>query len=346
MKRILTALCALFLFSACSPRAEGEVSRSDFVLGTVCSIRLIEGGSNNTLQAIFSRLSQIEDRMSANRDDTQIAAINRAAGKEAVKVTEDTLEVIQKSIEYARLTGGAFDPSVGPLVKLWNIGTDYAKVPSEKEIKERIALIDYNDIELDSAKKTVFLRKPGMSLDLGAIAKGFAADEVTKILASHKVKAAVVDLGGNVLVYGQKKDGSPWRVGVQDPVSDRGDYLGLVSGKAMTVVTSGIYERFFIEKGVRYHHILDPKTGFPSNTGLVSVTIIATSSIDADALSTSIFSLGLKKGLELLKSLPEIRAIFIDDKKNVYLSPGTESIFTLTNNNYKLLSVTKPAQLK
>jgi len=339
VKRIFTTLCAILMFSACSPKAEGEVSRSDFVLGTVCSIRLIDGGSNNTLQAIFSRLSQIEERMSANRDDTQIAAINQSAGKEAVKVTEDTLGVIQKSIAYARLTGGVFDPSVGPLVKLWNIGTDYAKVPSNKEIKEKIALIDYNDIELDEAKKTVFLRKPGMSLDLGAIAKGYAADEVTKILASHRVKAAVVDLGGNVMVYGQKKDGSPWRVGVQDPVSDRGEYLGLVSGKAMTVVTSGIYERFFIENNVRYHHILDPKTGFPSDTGLVSVTIIAASSIDADALSTSIFSLGLKKGLELLKKFPEIRAVFIDEKKNVYLSPGTESIFTLTNTNYRLVEL-------
>ncbi|MDX9828507.1 MAG: FAD:protein FMN transferase, partial [Spirochaetia bacterium] len=259
MKRLFSILCAIFLFSACSPKAQSEASRSDFVLGTVCSVRLLEGGSNATLQAIFNRLSQIEDRMSANKEDTQIAAINLAAGKEPVKVTEDTLEVIQKALEFARLTGGVFDPSVGPLVKLWNIGTEYAKVPAGSAIREKIALINYEDIELDTANKKVFLRKPGMGLDLGAIAKGYAADEISKILASHRVKAAVVDLGGNVLVYGQKKDGSPWRVGVQDPASDRGDYLGLVSGKAMTVVTSGIYERFFIEQGLRYHHILDTK---------------------------------------------------------------------------------------
>jgi thiamine biosynthesis lipoprotein len=336
VKRLLSVLCAIILFSACSPKAQGEVSRSDFVLGTVCSVRLIEGGSSSTLQAIFNRLAQIEERMSANRDDTQIAAINLAAGKAPVEVSDDTFYVIQKALEYARLTGGVFDPSVGPLVKLWNIGTDYAKVPSAKDIKDRLALINFKDIELDAGKKTVLLRKPGMSIDLGAIAKGYSADEIVKILASHKVKAAVVDLGGNVLVYGQKKDGSPWRVGVQDPASDRGDYIGLVSGKAMTVVTSGIYERYFIENGVRYHHILDTRTGYPADKGLVSVTIIAASSIDADALSTSVFALGLENGMKLVKSLPEIRAIFIDDKRNVYLSPGAESIFSLTNKSYKL----------
>jgi thiamine biosynthesis lipoprotein len=241
------------------------VSRSDFVLGTVCSVRLLEGGSNATLQAVFNRLSQIEERMSANKEGTQVAAINQAAGRNAVEVSEDTLYVIQKALEFARLTGGVFDPSVGPLVKLWNIGTDYAKVPSDNEIKDRLAFVDFEEVEVNVDKKTVFLRKPGMSLDLGAIAKGYAADEIGKILASHRVKAAVVDLGGNVLVYGQKKDASPWRIGVQDPASDRGNYLGLVSGKAMTVVTSGIYERYFVEKGVRYHHILDTRTGYPAD---------------------------------------------------------------------------------
>ncbi|MFA6366548.1 MAG: FAD:protein FMN transferase, partial [Candidatus Hydrogenedentales bacterium] len=152
----------------------------------------------------------------------------------------------------------------------------------------------------------------------------------------HKVKAAVVDLGGNVLVYGKKKDGSAWRVGVQDPRSDRGDYLGLVTGKAMTVVTSGIYERFFIEDGKRYHHILNPKTGFPVDNGLVSVSIITEKSIDADALSTSVFALGLEKGMALVNSLPGVHAIFIDDKNKVYLSPGTNKIFSLSNSAYTL----------
>lgn len=312
------------------------MSRSDFVLGTLCSVRLIEGGSSGTLQAVFNRLAQIEERMSANKEGTEIATVNAAAGTNPVKVSEDTLYVITKALDFSRLTGGAFDPTVGPLVKLWNIGTDYAAVPAPADLQKSLPLLNYKDVLIDNTNRTVKLAKPGMAIDLGAIAKGYAADEIARILAAHKVKAAVVDLGGNVLVFGQKKDGSPWRVGVQDPASDRGDYLGLVSGKGMTVVTSGIYERFFIEKGVRYHHILDTKTGYPVDNGLVSVTIIASASIDADALSTSVFALGLHKGMELVKSLPDIKAVFIDTKQNIYLSPGTESIFTLSSKIYKL----------
>jgi len=182
----------------------------------------------------------------------------------------------------------------------------------------------------------VRLKSPGMRLDLGAIAKGYSADEVASICERHRVKAAVVDLGGNVLVYGAKKDGSPWRVGVQDPKSDRGEYLGLVTGKNMTVVTSGIYERFFIENGVRYHHILDTKTGYPATNGLVSVSIVAERSIDADGLSTSVFALGLENGMKLVKSLPGVNAIFVDDKNRVFLSPGANKIFSLTNKDYTL----------
>lgn len=332
----MIAAIAILAFSSCAPAAQDAISRTDFVLGTVCSIRLIEGGSGKTADAIFQRLRQIEDRMSANKDGTEIAAVNAAAGVDAVKVSADTFFVISKAVEYAKLSGGAFDPTVGPLVKLWNIGSDDAKVPAKNETASARALIDYRKVELDAKNLTVRLAAAGMKLDLGAIAKGYSADEAAKILAAHKVKSAVVDLGGNVLVFGRKKDATPWRVGVQDPRSDRGEYLGLVTGEAMTVVTSGIYERFFIENGVRYHHILDTKTGYPVDNGLVSVSIIADSSIDADALSTSTFTLGLEKGMELIKSMPGVRAIFIDDKNRVYLSPGTNLVFKLTNDAYTL----------
>ena len=336
MKQFLLTVIAILAFSACAPAAQSEISRTDFVLGTVCSIRILEGGSAKTADEIFRRLGQIEDRMSANKDGTEIAAVNAAAGGTPVKVSADTFWVISKAVEYAKLTDGAFDPSVGPLVKLWNIGTDYAKVPRKGEIAAALTLIDYGRIELDAKKLTVKLRDAGMRIDLGAIAKGYSADEVGRILSEHRVKAAVVDLGGNVLVYGKKKDGSAWRVGVQDPRSDRGDYIGLVTGGGMTVVTSGIYERFFIEDGVHYHHILDTKTGYPVRNGLVSVSIIAARSIDADALSTSIFALGIEKGMKLVESLPGIHAIFIDEGNKVYLSKGTNTLFALTDTGYTL----------
>jgi len=336
MKQILMALAAVLFFSACAPRAQGEISRTDYVLGTVCSVRLIEGGSTKTNDEIFERLRQIEDRMSANKDGTEIATVNAAAGGAPVKVSADTFYVISKALDYAKLTQGGFDPTVGPLVKLWNIGSEGAKVPPKEAIAAAVKLIDYRKVELDHKNLTVRLKSPGMRLDLGAIAKGYSADEVASICERHRVKAAVVDLGGNVLVYGAKKDGSPWRVGVQDPKSDRGEYLGLVTGKNMTVVTSGIYERFFIENGVRYHHILDTKTGYPATNSLVSVSIVAERSIDADGLSTSVFALGLENGMKLVKSLPGVNAIFVDDKNRVFLSPGANKIFSLTNKDYTL----------
>lgn len=336
MRYTVWAAMALLGFVACTPRAQGEITRTDFVLGTVCSLRIIEGGSAKTADEVFQRLRAIEDRMSANKDGTEVASVNAAAGGRPVRVSQDTFYVISKAIEYARLSQGGFDISVGPLVKLWNIGTDQARVPSKAEIAAALPLVDYRNVELDAANSTVRLALPGMRLDLGAIAKGYAADETAKILAKHNVKSAVVDLGGNVLVFGAKKDGSPWRVGVQDPRSDRGTYLGIVTGGAMTVVTSGIYERFFVEQGKHYHHILNTKTGYPVENGLVSVSIIATSSIDADALSTSLFALGLTKGMEAAKTLPGVHVIFIDDKNKVYLSPGTNKIFSLTNQAYVL----------
>lgn len=336
MRRITKFLSLLLVLTACAPEARGEISRSDLVLGTVCTVRLIDGGSNKTTEEIFKRLKAIEDSMSANKDGTQIAEINAQAGKTAVKVGADTFHVVQKALEYARRSEGALDPSIGPLVKLWDIGGDNARIPAKAEISQILPLIDYRKVEINPSALTVRLPAAGMKLDLGAIAKGYAADEIARILERHKVRAAVVDLGGNVLVYGKKKDGSPWRVGVQDPSSDRGDYIGLVTGPAMTVVTSGIYERFFIQDGVRYHHLLDPKTGYPARNDLTSVSIIAESSVDADALSTSTFILGLEKGMKLVESSPGVSAVFIDSENRVYLSSKAKKIFTLTNKAYKL----------
>jgi len=314
-----------------------ELSKTDFALGTLCTIRLVEGGNSATLDQAFLRLRTIEDRMSVNKEGTEVSKINEMAGKASVEVSSDTFYVISKAIDYARLTGGAFDPSIGPLTKLWNIGAGGEKVPPKENILSAKALVDWRNVVLDASANKVFLKEEGMSLDLGAIAKGYAADEIEKILRLAKVKAAVIDLGGNIFVYGTKKDKTLWRVGIQNPESERGDYLGIVEGPQMTIVTSGIYERCFIENGKRYHHILDTKTGFPVDNGLVSVSIIGQSSIDADVLSTSLIALGIEKGLELLKRFPNTYAIFIDKDKMVYLSPGAEKVFTLLDKNYTLV---------
>lgn len=336
MRRTIPALLCLTLsLSACARTGTREPLRgSEYVLGTICTVSLQDGGSEAVLEAVFSRLRQIESRMSANREGTEIAAVNEAAGRSPVRVSPDTFFVIRKALDYARLSNGAFDPTIGPLVKLWNIGLEGQRVPSDREIREALPLVDWRTVVLDERASTVFLPRAGMRLDLGAIAKGYAADETARILGERRVRAAVVDLGGNVLVFGKKADGTLWRVGVQTPFDDRGSYLGIVSMGAGTVVTSGVYERFFEQDGKRYHHILDTRTGRPVESEIVSVTVIAPSSIDADGLSTTLFALGRERGLALVRTLPGVEAIYADDQRRLYLSPGASKAFNLTDKTF------------
>ncbi len=330
---VITALAA-----SCSGK---PMDRSDLVLGTVCSIRILDGGSEKALDAAFARLREIEASMSANAVGTVVAAINEAAGKAPAAAPADVRYVTGKALWYASRSGGAFDPTIGPIVKLWNIGLDGERVPSPEEIKTALPLVDFRSVRVDDADGTVFLPRKGMLLDLGAIAKGYAADEVARVLLEKRVKGAVIDLGGNVKVVGKKPDGSPWRIGIQNPFDERGAHIGIatLTGGA-TVVTSGVYERYFIaEDGTHYHHIFDTKTGYSVNNGLVSVTIISSSSIDADGLSTTLFSLGLKEGMALAESLEHVEAVFIDEGKRVYLSSGAAAVFKLGNAEFKLATL-------
>ena len=181
-----------------------------------------------------------------------------------VAVSADTYSVIREAVAISRLGDGRFDLTVGPLVRLWGIGTDDARVPSPAEITAALGLVGWRDVELSEPDATVFLRRPGMAIDLGAIAKGYAADEAAAVLAAKGVKAALVDLGGNVLTLGAKPDGSPWRIGLQDPDPSvpRGSHIGIIEFEgSRSVVTSGTYERYFVRDGVRYHHLLDTATG-------------------------------------------------------------------------------------
>jgi thiamine biosynthesis lipoprotein len=335
IRAIGTAMLAACLATSCAAK---PMDRAELVLGTVCSIRIQDGGSGKALDAVFARLKEIDAGMSANSADSVIAAINEAAGISPVPAPEDLRYVISRALHYAKLSGGAFDPTIGPIVKLWNIGMDGERVPGAAEIREALKLVDYRDVILDDTAGTVFLRRPGMRIDLGAIAKGYAADEVERVLLKYRVKGAVIDLGGNVKVSGRKPDGSKWRIGIQNPFDDRGDRLGIATLEGgYTVVTSGVYERYFIgENDEHYHHILGTRTGYPVNNGLVSVTILCKSSVDADGLSTSVFALGLQAGMALVESLPEIEAVFVDGDKKVYMSPGAKAVFRLDDPAFTL----------
>jgi thiamine biosynthesis lipoprotein len=332
-------LLCVFLFSCEQPTP----SRYDFVLGTVCNITLYNDGKAKIYDECFARLHQIEDLMSVNKTGTEMDAVNAAAGIRPVEVGDDIIKCLRAALHFAELSGGVFDPTVGPLVKIWDIGGDNPRVPSQAEIDNALSLINYKDIVIDQEAKTVYLKQAGMAIDLGAIAKGYAADCLEEILVRHRVKQAIVDLGGNVLIYGEKADKKPWRIGVQDPRresgAERGDYLGIVEvngepKKQMTLVTSGVYERYFEKDGKHYHHILSTKDGYPIENGLMSVSIITDSSTNADALSTTCFALGYDKAKELIESMPGVGAVFVYKDKTLRVLNCPH--FILTNEEYSI----------
>jgi thiamine biosynthesis lipoprotein len=324
----------MIMLLSCRPKA--EPFRAIFALDTVCVITLYDQARPEVYEDIFARIQEIENRMSAFLPDSDISRINAAAGIMPVQVHDDVFMLIERAIHHAGISGGAFNPAIGPVVSLWGIGGIDPRVPSQQEINAVLPLLNWQDIELDRERRSVFLRRPGMALDLGAIAKGYAADEAVAIIRRAGLRRGLVDLGGNVVTYGLKQDRSPWRVGLQDPLGDRGSFIGVISGWDMTVVTSGVNERYFMANGLRYHHLFSPFDGFPAKNGFLSTTIVTAVSMDADALSTSIFVMGYEKGRALVESLEGVEAIFIFEDKSVRKTAGLD--FVLTDGNYRLLT--------
>jgi len=299
-----------------------EPSRTELALGTLCTITLFEHGNDSIYNEIFSRIREIENLMSVNIPSSDVSRINVAAGIESVQVHAEVFKVIERAVYFAKESGGAFDPTVGPLVSLWGINSAEARIPSQSEIDEVLPLVNWRNIELDASKTSVFLSQRGMSLDLGAIAKGYAADCAAEIIRNANVKRALIDLGGNIIVIGERSANTPWRVGIQKPGDERGESIGVLQLTDKTIVTSGVYERHFTENGRFYHHLFNPSTGYPSDKGLLSVTIIANISMDADALSTAVFVLGYEKGLALIESMPGTDAVFVFEGMDIRTTPG------------------------
>nr|WP_208459744.1 FAD:protein FMN transferase [Clostridium botulinum] len=324
------------VFVGCNSKPEEPVSRETYLMGTIISIKAYGKNADKAVQSSVDKISDIENKMSLNISTSEVNKINKNAGIAPVKVSKNTFDVIKASLIYSEKSKGSFDITVEPLVSLWGIGTDKARIPSKDEINNALILINYKDVVINEKESTVMLKRKGQAIDLGAIAKGYTADELKKILLNYNVSSAFLSLGGNVYVLGNKPDKTPWKIGVQNPLEPRGDYLGIVSVSDKSVVTSGNYERFFERNGKRYHHIFDTKTGYPAEKGLISVSIISDKSIDGDALSTSVYTLGLDEGKKLIESLKGVEAIFVTNDKKVYVTSGLKDVFKLTNTNFKL----------
>jgi FAD:protein FMN transferase len=333
----LLLLSVLVYFASCSvnDKITDPYSETIFALGTTCTITVYRKSDEKHISTAFKAVQRVESLMSINLPDSEIAQLNRKAGKGPVSLTEETFLVLKRAKEFARLSDALFDPTVGPLVDLWGIGKEGAAVPDPAPLAAALELVDYRDLSLTEASLEGELLRENMAVDLGGIAKGYAADAAVAALRNAGVSFAIVNLGGNVFALGERFGNGPWRIGIQDPEANRGSYIGIALIVDETVVTSGKYERFFVEEGKRYHHILDTRTGYPVENGLASVTAIDTDSTRADAYSTLIFAQGLEKGMETARSIPSLKVIIIMEDFTVYTVPSPEGWFTLDDDRYQ-----------
>jgi FAD:protein FMN transferase len=290
-------------------------------MGTVIEITLIaddeEAANKASLQA-FQEIKRIETLMSPWLDSSDVTRINRSAGKERVKVSPETFEVIQKAQEISELSEGGFDITIGPLTELWREARKKTIPPSIEEVKEKLGLVNFKNIGIDPEGK-VFLKKKDMAIDLGGIAKGYAVDRAFELLKSLGYKNLIVNAGGDLRV-GVLKNNQPWSIGIQNPRESQ-KILARISVSDMAVATSGDYERFFIHEGKRYHHIFNPRDGFPTE-GCQSVTIVTKDCITADGLATAVFVLGSEKGYSLCQKLEGVDCLIVDKEGKIIFSPG------------------------
>lgn len=309
-------ICAAL--GGCSTPSKSEsIKMTGMFFDTVVQIE-VWGGNSEILEHCEKICEDYEQRLSPEIDSSEISQINNAGGA-PVEVSAETAELIRDGIRYGELSGGKFDITIASAADLWNFTDNPEKtIPDAAALSEAVSHIDYHNVQVDG--NTVTLTDPQAQIDLGGIAKGYIADKVKEYLKSKGIEHALINLGGNMLALGGRYDGSPFRVGLQKPFAQSGTVLGSLSVTDRSVVTSGNYERYFEKDGIIYHHILDPDTGYPVENGLDQVSIISDLSVDGDALSTTCFVLGLEKGLELIRSLDGIEAVFVTSDGEIYTS--------------------------
>lgn len=291
-------------------------------MGTVMTHKAFGLHAEDSLASVCGEIAWIEGLLSCFLLGSEISRVNRSAGIKSEKVSLETYDVLCKAVEFSRYYPECFDVTIEPLVNLWRTGRESLTQPDAERIQHVLPLVNYNDLLLDPWEITAGLRYEGQSIDLGGIGKGFAGDKILEIFKTFGITSAYSNLGGNVVTLGAKPDGSPWFIGIQHP-REENKIIGAVSVVDQTVVTSGDYQRFFTDgQGKRWHHILNPITGYPAESELISVSIVAGKSLAADALSTIVFVAGMEKGLKFLKNFPQTEAILVDSDLRVYVTQG------------------------
>ncbi len=306
---LLSAVLVVVIATVCIYFSVKTDTVTDYAMNTVITVTVKSRNPREDIDAAIAEVKRIDALMSATNPGSDIYRINAAPAGKETKVSKETCELISLAVEISENSDGAFDISVNPLSELWDINSPNPSVPDDEDIKALLECTDYRDIEVNLKNSTVTLKKKGMSISLGAIAKGYAADCVAKLLKDRGVAEAIIDLGGNVYVIGSDKT-----IGIQTPFKVRGEYFTTCTVSDKSVVTSGAYERYFEKDGKKYHHILNPHTGYPAESGISSVTVISDNSALADGLTTAIYVMGEEKARDIIKKYKDVEVIILTDE--------------------------------
>lgn len=316
-KKVL-CLHIILIFAIFGCGKERIITKSRFLMDTFVEVKVLHDDpvfAERAAEAALKEIERLEGIMGFYDEGTELWRINNRDGR--IRISDDMMEVVKTSLRYSKKSGGAFDITVGPLMRVWGFGGKRGNLPSPYEIKKALGCVGYERVRLDEDKKTIELLGDGMMIDLGGVATGYAVMKACKVLREMGISSALINAGGDIQVIGNR----PWRIGIQHPRRKR-DIVGILLLSDEAVATSGDYERYFIHNGIRYHHILDPRTGYPARD-CISVTIISKDAFLSDILSTCVFVLGKKEGLSFIKGMDGVEAIIIT-KDGIFWTQGVK----------------------
>lgn len=314
-----------FLFTTVLATSQITHKRKLFMLGSPFEVTAV---ANDTVQAneyidlAVAEVKRIENLISDWIPTTQISEINRNAGIKPVKVDTEVFELVERAIKISQITNGAFDISYASMDRIWKFDGSMKVMPTEEAIKKSVAKIGYKNIILNPKEHTIFLKLEGMKLGLGGIGQGYIADKVKNLLFTQGCVSGIINVSGDINAWGKQPDGKPWTVGIVNPLN-KNKIFATFPIEDSAVETSGSYEKYVIFNGIRYSHIIDPRTGYPAS-GIVSVSVFAKQTEIADAMATGIFVLGVEVGLDLVNQIKGLECIIVDDKGKIHSSKGID----------------------
>ena len=317
-------------------KSQEPISATEIKLNTAVTVTIYDSQDRDLLTECMNLCDKYEKIFSRTASDSELYQLNHRelapvdGTEDTYQVSDSLAELVSEGLNYSEMSEGAFDIAIEPLTSLWDFTAEDPQVPEDSLIQAALPKCDYHNISVDKDKNEITLKTDDTAIELGAIAKGYIADRLKDYLISQNVKSAIINLGGNVLCIGEKPDNSAFKIGIQKPFADRSETIAVMDIRDKSVVSSGIYERCFKQDGTLYHHLLNPKTGYPYDNGLIAVTIISDQSVDGDALSTTCFALGLENGMKLAESLDDVQAFFVTSDYKIHYTKDFQKKIKVT----------------